>query len=139
MQSGRDMSALWNAKLAAKSLRVGVIGLGYVGLPLTHVFWQAGFSVTGFDIDPEKIVRLKAGESYINHFPHQRVATMVQSGRFAATADFAELKNVDAILICVPTPLTPTREPDLRFVIATSEAIAKHLAEGTLVVLESTT
>jgi UDP-N-acetyl-D-glucosamine dehydrogenase len=139
MENGPDTGALWQARLAAKSLRVGVIGLGYVGLPLTHVFWQAGFSVTGFDIDPEKIVRLKAGESYIKHFPHQRANTMVQSGRFNATDDFSQLKNVDAILICVPTPLTPTREPDLRFVIATSEAIAEHLTEATLVVLESTT
>lgn len=139
MKPGPHSPAHWQAKLAAKSLRVGVIGLGYVGLPLTHVFWQAGFSVTGFDTDPEKIARLKAGESYINHVPHQRVSTMVHSGRFAATADFAELKKADAILICVPTPLTATREPDLRFVIATSQAIAEHLTRETLVVLESTT
>jgi UDP-N-acetyl-D-glucosamine dehydrogenase len=103
------------------------------------VFWQAGFSVTGFDIDSDKVAKLKSGESYIKHFPHQRVGSMVQSGRFAATDDFAELKNVDAILICVPTPLTATREPDLRFVVSTSEEIARHLHEATLVVLESTT
>jgi len=135
----RDVATRWEQKLAAKSLRVGVIGLGYVGLPLVHVFWQAGFPVTGFDIDPEKIAKLKAGESYIRHFLHQRVGAMVQSGRFAATDHFSELKYVDAILICVPTPLTATREPDLRFVINTVEEIAKHLREGMLVVLESTT
>jgi UDP-N-acetyl-D-glucosamine dehydrogenase len=129
----------WDQKIAAKSLRVGVIGLGYVGLPLVHVFWQAGFAVTGFDIDPGKIVRLRAGESYIKHFAGERVAAMVRSGRFAATGDFTQLKNLDAVLICVPTPLTPAREPDLRFVIATSEAIAQHLHPGMLVVLESTT
>ncbi|HVP83426.1 MAG TPA: nucleotide sugar dehydrogenase [Rhizomicrobium sp.] len=135
----RDHVTRWEQKLAAKALRVGVIGLGYVGLPLVHVFWQAGFSVIGFDIDPEKIAKLKAGESYIKHFLHQRVGAMVQSGRFTATDDFSELKNVDAILICVPTPLTATREPDLRFVTNTAEEIARHFREGTLVVLESTT
>jgi UDP-N-acetyl-D-glucosamine dehydrogenase len=129
----------WEKKLTAKSLRVGVIGLGYVGLPLAHVFWQAGFPVTGFDIDSEKIAKLKSGESYIKHFPHQRIGSMVQSGRFAATDCFADLKNVDAVLICVPTPLTATREPDLRFVVSTAEEIARHFHEGSLVVLESTT
>jgi UDP-N-acetyl-D-glucosamine dehydrogenase len=103
------------------------------------VFWQAGFPVTGFDIDSDKIAKLKSGESYIKHFPHQRIGSMVQSGRFAATDDFAELRNVDAILICVPTPLTATREPDLRFVVSTGEEIARHFHEGVLVVLESTT
>ncbi|HVT24375.1 MAG TPA: nucleotide sugar dehydrogenase [Rhizomicrobium sp.] len=138
MTAAQPISA-WEKKLAAKSLRVGVIGLGYVGLPLVHVFWQAGFPVTGFDIDSDKIEKLKSGESYIRHFPHQRIGSMVQSGRFAATDDFAELKNVDAILICVPTPLTATREPDLRFVVSTCEEIARHFREGVLVVLESTT
>jgi UDP-N-acetyl-D-glucosamine dehydrogenase len=138
MTATQPISA-WEKKLAAKSLRVGVIGLGYVGLPLVHVFWQAGFPVTGFDIDSDKIEKLKSGESYIRHFPHQRIGSMVQSGRFAATDDFAELKNVDAILICVPTPLTATREPDLRFVVSTCDEIARHFREGVLVVLESTT
>ncbi len=135
----RDRANRWKQKLAAKSLRVGVIGLGYVGLPLVHVFWQAGFPVTGFDIDPEKIAKLRAGESYIKHFPHRRVNAMVQSGRFSATGEYSDLKNVDAILICVPTPLTATREPDLRFVVNTTEQIARHFQNGTLVVLESTT
>lgn len=138
MTAGQKLST-WEKKLAAKTLRVGVIGLGYVGLPLAHVFWQAGFAVTGFDIDPEKIAKLRSGESYIKHFLHQRVGAMVQSGRFAATNDFSNLRNADAILICVPTPLTATREPDLRFVVNTCEEIAAHLHEGTLVVLESTT
>jgi len=135
----RGLLTRWEQKLAAKTLRVGVIGLGYVGLPLAHVFWQAGFPVAGFDIDSDKIAKLKSGESYIKHFPHQRIGSMVQSGRFAATDDFADLKNVDAILICVPTPLTATREPDLRFVVSTAEEIARHFHEGALVVLESTT
>ena len=126
-------------KIAARTLRVGVIGLGYVGLPLVHTFWQAGLRVTGFDIDASKVRTLSAGESYIKHFADGTVQSMIGSGRFTATDRFAELANMDAILICVPTPLTPTREPDLQFVTATCEEIAKHLRPGQLVVLESTT
>jgi len=127
------------ARLAARTCRVGVIGLGYVGLPLAHVFWQAGIAATGFDIDSVKIEKLAAGETYIKHFPNERIREMKDSGKFFATADFAQLADVDAILICVPTPLTATREPDLKYVIATAETIAKHMKPGTLVVLESTT
>src|SRR6202012_3952689 len=112
---------------AARPLRIGVIGLGYVGLPLAHVFWQAGVSCTGFDIDPAKIETLAKGDTYIKHLGAERVRAMTESGRFAATDDFAELPHVDAILICVPTPLTATREPDLRYVEATAESIARHL------------
>jgi UDP-N-acetyl-D-glucosamine dehydrogenase len=126
-------------KLAAKTVRVGVIGLGYVGLPLVHVFWQAGLHTIGFDIDPGKIERLARGETYIKHFPSDNVRVMNASGRFRATADFAELADVDAVLICVPTPLNPQREPDLSYVITTTEMIAKHLHPQMLVVLESTT
>jgi UDP-N-acetyl-D-glucosamine dehydrogenase len=126
-------------KLETKTVTVGVIGLGYVGLPLVHVFWQAGLKVVGFDIDPTKIKKLGNGESYISHFDHDRIVKMNSSGRFRATDDFSELGTCDAILICVPTPITATREPDLSFVINTSEAIARHLRKGALVVLESTT
>jgi UDP-N-acetyl-D-glucosamine dehydrogenase len=126
-------------KLNAKTVTVGVIGLGYVGLPLVHVFWQAGLKVVGFDIDPVKISKLGNGESYISHFDHDRIVKMNSSNRFRATGDFSELGICDASLICVPTPITATREPDLSFVIDTSEAIARHLRKGTLVVLESTT
>ncbi|SRR5579885_736397 len=124
-------------KIAARTLRIGVIGLGYVGLPLAHAFWQAGLKVTGFDIDRAKIDMLSRGESYIRHFT--AAPAMNESGRFAATSAFGELANMDAILICVPTPLTPTREPDLQFVTNTCETIACHLRPGQLVVLESTT
>jgi UDP-N-acetyl-D-glucosamine dehydrogenase len=127
------------ARLATRTLKVGVIGLGYVGLPLAHVFWQAGITATGFDIDPVKIGKLDACETYIKHFPDARIREMKESGKFSATADFAQLAQMDAILICVPTPLTATREPDLKYVIATAEMIAKHMKPGTLVVLESTT
>ncbi|HEX3673204.1 MAG TPA: nucleotide sugar dehydrogenase [Rhizomicrobium sp.] len=129
----------FEAKLEARTLRVGVIGLGYVGLPLAHVFWQAGIACTGFDIDTAKIETLAAGETYIKHFGAERVREMKQSGRFSATDNFAELGDMDAILICVPTPLTATREPDLKYVIATTETIARYLRPGQLIVLESTT
>ena len=123
----------------ARSLTIGVIGLGYVGLPLTHVFWQSGLKVLGFDIDAAKVEKLSCGKSYINHFSAEKVEAMTASGRFRATSDFNALIEADAILICVPTPLSATREPDLQAVISTSEAIAAYLTPQTLVVLESTT
>jgi len=126
-------------KLSDKTVRVGVIGLGYVGLPLIHVFWQAGLHTVGFDVDPGKIEKLAKGETYIKHFPSDNVRVMNASGRFHATADFAELANVDAVLICVPTPLDAQHEPDLSYVVSTTEMIAKHLHKEMLVVLESTT
>ncbi len=126
-------------KLAARTLNIGVIGLGYVGLPLVHVFWQAGLAVTGFDIDRAKVAKLKKNESYIRHFSTDTLRKMNESGRFSPASDFSKLKDADAILICVPTPVTPTREPDLKYVVATCETIAKFLRPGQLVVLESTT
>ena len=126
-------------KLISRSLTVAVIGLGYVGLPLVNVFWQAGVNVVGLDIDRTKIIKLANGESYISHFAPERVAEMNASGRFAATDDFSALAEADAILICVPTPITATREPDLSFVISTTEAIAKNFRKGALIILESTT
>jgi UDP-N-acetyl-D-glucosamine dehydrogenase len=129
----------FEARLEARTLNVGVIGLGYVGLPLAHVFWQAGIASVGFDIDAAKIETLAAGDTYIKHFGADRVRAMKDSGRFSATADFSRLAGMDAILICVPTPLTATREPDLKYVEATAETIARYLRPGQLVVLESTT
>jgi UDP-N-acetyl-D-glucosamine dehydrogenase len=126
-------------RLGDKTVRVGVIGLGYVGLPLVHVFWQAGLHTVGFDIDPGKIERLDRGETYIKHFSSDNVRVMNASGRFRATADFSELADVDVVLICVPTPLNAQREPDLSYVVTTTETIAKHLHREMLVVLESTT
>jgi len=125
--------------IARKSARVGVIGMGYVGLPLVQVFCDNGFQVVGFDIDPSKVERLSRGVSYIKHIPSAAIAELVESGRFAATTDYARLAGMDAIIICVPTPLTKTRDPDLSFVEATARAIAANLRKGQLVVLESTT
>jgi UDP-N-acetyl-D-glucosamine dehydrogenase len=122
-----------------KTARVGVIGLGYVGLPLVQAFTRAGFSVSGFDIDAEKIRRLEAGESYIGHIPAQAIQEMLGRNRFTPTGDFDRLGEVDAIVICVPTPLTENREPDLSAVTGTGHSIRSRLRAGQLVVLESTT
>jgi len=126
-------------KIAAKTAVVGVIGQGYVGLPLALVFVEAGFRVVGFDVDAKKIEALTAGKSYIKHVGPQRVETAVRSGAFSATTDFNRLTDCDAILICVPTPLGRHREPDNSYIHATAREIAQRLRRGQLVVLESTT
>ncbi|MCQ0986292.1 nucleotide sugar dehydrogenase [Jiella marina] len=118
---------------------VGIIGLGYVGLPLLLAFHQSGFRTIGFDIDPAKIEALEAGRTYIHHIPDGRVAALAASMRARFTTDFDQLGEVDAIIICVPTPLTQYRDPDMSFVERTAEAIAPHLRRGQLVTLESTT
>ena len=118
---------------------VGIIGLGYVGLPLARTFVQAGFKVKGFDIDLSKIKALNAGRSYFKHIPAKVIRTMRKEDSFTATNDFSKLKSVDAVIICVPTPLNKSREPDLSFVSDTCQTIAKYLRAGQLVVLESTT
>ena len=126
-------------RIRQKRASVGIIGLGYVGLPLVREFCRAGFSVTGFDVDPGKVEQLEQGRSYIEHIPSTLIASLRQGGRFAATTDFARLAEVDAIIICVPTPLTATREPDLSYVRQTAQSIAPALRGEQLVVLESTT
>jgi UDP-N-acetyl-D-glucosamine dehydrogenase len=118
---------------------VGVVGLGYVGLPLVRTLVAAGFRTIGFDIDPNKVERLARGESYIAHLPAEWIEPSVQEGRFEPTSDMRRLGEPDAILICVPTPLTETRDPDLSYVVSTAEQIAAALRPGQLVVLESTT
>ena len=127
------------ARFVGRNATVGVIGLGYVGLPLVLAIHAAGFATVGFDIDPEKVSLLTAGRSYLNTIPAGTIAGLNKTGRFAATADFARLKDCDAILIAVPTPLDRHREPDLGFVVATARQIATTLRPGQLVVLESTT
>lgn len=127
------------AKYKAKQARIGIIGLGYVGLPLCIAASAAGLSVLGFDIDTHKTEALTRGESYIKHIPGSLVKQLVADGRFEATVDFSRLVEVDAILICVPTPLTRHHEPDLSYVLDTGRTIAPHLQPGHLVILESTT
>jgi UDP-N-acetyl-D-glucosamine dehydrogenase len=126
-------------RIQKRTAHVGVIGLGYVGLPLVREFSRGGFQVTGFDVDQAKVDALAAGRSYIKHIPSSMVREMQATGRFAATADMSKLSEPDAIIICVPTPLTRTKDPDLKFVEGTAHAIAKTLRPGQLVSLESTT
>jgi UDP-N-acetyl-D-glucosamine dehydrogenase len=121
------------------TLTIGITGLGYVGLPLALRFAESGARVLGFDIDPQKIASLSAGESYIRHIEAARIAEAVNGGSFGATTDFARVSECDAVLICVPTPLTRNREPDLSFVLGTARLIGPHLRKGALVCLESTT
>ena len=126
-------------KLQDRGARIGVIGLGYVGLPLARAFHEAGFAVAGFDTDSEKPALLASGRSYLMDVTDSEVSSMTRSGRFDATSDFARLGEADAIAICVPTPLGSGREPDLRFVEASARSVAETLRPGQLIVLESTT
>jgi UDP-N-acetyl-D-glucosamine dehydrogenase len=125
-------------RIETRQARVGVIGLGYVGLPLALLYTEANFQVTGFDIDQHKVDTLTSGGSYIHRIPPTEIHAARSRG-FCATADFSSLTKMDAIIICVPTPLDEYREPDLSFITNTSRAIAPHLRAGQLVVLESTT
>jgi UDP-N-acetyl-D-glucosamine dehydrogenase len=125
-------------RIESKAAVVGVVGMGYVGLPLVLLAAEAGFAVVGLDIDPEKVRRLKAGESYIKHIPSEKVRQLI-ARKFEPTTDFAAVAKCDAVLICVPTPLTEHMEPDMQFIEATARAMAPHLRKGQLIVLESTT
>ena len=124
---------------SGSELRVGIIGCGYVGLPLALRFAEAGHRVVGFDTDPKKVETLNAGGTYIGHIPAARIQEYVHSKHFAATGDFARLRQMDAVLICVPTPLSERREPDLSYVEQTARSIASNLERDQLIVLESTT
>jgi UDP-N-acetyl-D-glucosamine dehydrogenase len=125
--------------LLEKSATIGVVGLGYVGLPLVRAFIEAGFDTIGFDVDRRKVEKLRTGASYIKHIPGEWVADWLAQERFEPTADMMRLPEADAILICVPTPLNDSRDPDLTYIEATSDQIARTLRRGQLVVLESTT
>src|ERR1700675_455846 len=125
-------------RIETRQARVGVIGLGYVGLPLALLYTEAKFRVTGFDIDQHKVATLASGGSYIYRIPPTEIQVARSQG-FCATAGFSSLTEMDAIIICVPTPLNEYREPDLSFITNTAKAIAPYLRAGQLVVLESTT
>jgi len=120
-------------------MKTAIIGLGYVGLPLSLQFARSGVTVLGLDIDPAKVEALNAGRSYINHIPAEVIGDAVRTGAFSASTDFSRIKEVEAAIICVPTPLNKNREPDISFIIETGREIAPHLQKGSLVVLESTT
>src|SRR5438309_4058289 len=127
------------SRIDLRAARVGVVGLGYVGLPLAETFAWGGYPVLGFDIDANKVAKLLRGESYIGHICPERVAELIASGRFDATSDPRRFAEADALIICVPTPLGEAREPDLSYIVHTARSIRPHLRPGQLVVLESTT
>ncbi len=120
-------------------MKISVVGLGYVGLPLSLQFARAGVNVLGLDVDKQKVEALSAGKSYIKHIEPADIAAAVSAGAFKASTDFSRVKETEAVIICVPTPLNKNREPDISFIIDTGRSIAPHLAKGCLVVLESTT
>ena len=126
-------------KMKDKTAKVAILGLGYVGLPLAVVFGEAGFHVTGVDPDQRKIDSLVKGKSYIPDVKTEAVSQLVNDGRFTATTDFSVLKEMDAVSICVPTPLRKTGDPDMSFIISATEELAKYVHKGMVVVLESTT
>ena len=125
--------------IQTRRARIGIVGLGYVGLPLVLRFGEEHFPVLGFDVDPTKVRQLNAGESYIHHIPAARLQTLVQKGQFEATSDLQRLAEADCIIICVPTPLTANKDPDLQYIEKTGDAVAATLRKGQLVSLESTT
>jgi UDP-N-acetyl-D-glucosamine dehydrogenase len=136
---GAALSQIFRSKVADRSLVIGIVGMGYVGIPLALVALAKGFKVIGFDIDLERVKDLNAGVQSIKHIKMDHIVEGSRTGRFEATADFSRLSEPDAILIAVPTPLNKYREPDLSYVVKTTEAIGRVLRRGQLVVLESTT
>jgi len=138
MGVGQAAAALID-KLQNKTATIGVVGLGYVGLPLALLFARKGFSTIGFDVDSQKVEKIQHGESYILHIPQATIAEQVSAKRLRATTDYHLVREVDALLICVPTPLDEHREPDLSYIRGTAESVAPHLRAGQLIVLESTT
>jgi len=124
-------------KIKSKKAKVGIIGLGYVGLPIVIEYCKAGFSVTGFDVDNRKVESLKQGKSYIRYIPHTVIKQTLP--RFTPTTDFSKLSAMDCIILCVPTPLNKNREPDMTYVFKSTKSVAQHLRKGQLIVLESTT
>lgn len=127
------------SKIGDRTARIGVIGLGYVGLPLAVEFGFSGFRSTGFEVDEKKAADINSGSSYIIDVPSEQVAELVKSGRLNATTDFAALADMDIIIICVPTPLRKTKEPDVSYILAAAERIQATLRPGQLIILESTT
>ncbi len=127
------------ANIESRKGLVGIVGLGYVGLPLARTFCGSGFSVLGLDVDPKKVEQLNKGRSYIKHIPSSLIRGLVREKQFSATSNPKDLRRCSAILICVPTPLTKTRDPDMSYVERTAEMLSKHIQKGQLIVLESTT
>ncbi|HSW49175.1 MAG TPA: nucleotide sugar dehydrogenase, partial [Bryobacteraceae bacterium] len=127
------------SKIRARTARVGVVGLGYVGLPLAAEFARAGFSVTGIDVDERKVARVNAGDSYVGDVPSAILGPLVSGGKLRATAGFEAIADLDTVNICVPTPLRKTKDPDMSHIVSSCQQIAKYLHAGMLLILESTT
>lgn len=136
-------AATWNdtlsAKISGRTARVGIVGLGYVGLPLAVEFAKAGFSVTGIDLVESKVARINAGDSYVQDISSKEVASLVEGEKLAATTDFSVISELDTINICVPTPLRKTKDPDMSYIVSACQEIAKYFHPGMLAILESTT
>ena len=126
-------------KIRNRKARIGIVGLGYVGLPLAVEFAKAGFEVTGIDLSESKVARVNAGHSYIADVPNEILGDLVESGRLQATNDFGVISELDTVNICVPTPLRKTKDPDMSYIISACQEIARYFHPGTLVILESTT
>ena len=132
-------AAILEEKIRTRAARVGIVGLGYVGLPLAVEFARAGFSVTGIDLSQEKARRVNAGDSYVGDVPSATLGPLVESGKLRATADFSAVLELDTINICVPTPLRKTKDPDMSYIVSACQEIARHFHAGMLIILESTT
>src|SRR5215475_8867008 len=130
---------LLEERIRARTARVGIVGLGYVGLPLAVEFAKAGFQVTGIDVSEQKTRSVNAGDSYVGDIGSSTLAPLVESGKLRATTDFAAVLELDTINICVPTPLRKTKDPDMSFIVSSCQEIARHFHAGMLVILESTT
>jgi UDP-N-acetyl-D-glucosamine dehydrogenase len=137
--NGKELEKALMQKIRSRSLRAGIIGLGYVGLPLSVEFARAGYGVIGIDKDRDKVRWIESGKSYIPDVPGHVVNELVKKGQLAATEDFSVVADLDTVNICVPTPLRKTRDPDVSYIIDAVERIAKYLQPGQLVILESTT
>src|SRR6202171_448788 len=134
-----NAAAILEDKIKTHTARVGIIGLGYVGLPLAMEFAKAGFSVTGIDVLESKVAKLNRGESYVQDVPTATLRSMVETKKFRATTDFSVVAALDTINIAVPTPLRKTKDPDMSFIVSACQEIAKHFGPGKLLILESTT
>src|SRR5947199_6515772 len=138
-QATKTTAQSLDEKIRSRRARVGVVGLGYVGLPLAVEFAKAGFHVTGIDVSEEKALRVNAGDSYIGDISNSTLAPLVEAGKLRATADFSAVEELDTINICVPTPLRKTKDPDMSYIVSASQEIARYFHAGMLVILESTT
>src|SRR5947209_937403 len=133
------MQQILEEKIRNHTAKVGIVGLGYVGLPLAVEFAKAGFQVTGIDLDESKLAKINAGESYIADIPKEVFRGLVKAGNLHATSDFGVISELDTVNICVPTPLRKTKDPDMSYIVAACQQIAERFNRGMLVILESTT